>query len=119
MRILEFIFKMLWQFLQFEPGRFSELKDKAFKWQQEQDELGKTNPKWYHKWFKYDQEWWFQVLLCIVFLVMFKQIRAWLLEDPLAPGKDEDEDQDDWDDEDGHDDVRSKKSKISLTSFKF
>lgn len=119
MRIIEFIFKLLFQFIQFEPGRFSELKDKAFKWQADQDKIIQDDgakQKWFHKLFKYDSEWWFQILLCFVFLWAFKAVKAWLLEDPIH-GRDDDDDDDDDDDEDGEDDVRSNR-RVALGSFK-
>ena len=99
MRILEFIFKLLWQFINFEPGRFEELREKAYKWQNEQDKLGEENPKWYHKLLKYDQEWWFQVALAIFFLFAFKSVRQWLASDP-------NDDQEEEYDDDGEDEVR-------------
>jgi hypothetical protein len=120
MRIIEFIFKLLFQFITFEPGRFSELKDKAFAWQKVQDEQravsvqeGKKLP-WYQNIFKYDSEWWFQILLCFVFLFAFKEVRRWLMEDPLTARRDDDDD-----DDDGEDDVPKSKHKLALSSFKF
>lgn len=114
MKVLEFVFKLLYQFLSFEPGRFETLKDKAFKWQTEQESVPVEQQKWFHKLLKYDNEWWFQVGLAIFFLFAFKSIRSWLMETPNSG----DDDDDDFDD-DGDDDVRHMKTKkFSLPSFK-
>jgi hypothetical protein len=93
MNFIEFIFKLLFQFITFEPGRFAELKDKAANWRNKvfaeaNDPNGQQ--KWYHKIIKFDNEWWFQVALAAFFLVAFKGVRAWLLDIGNPSGDDED-----------------------------
>jgi hypothetical protein len=110
MKILEFIFKLLFQFIEFEDGRFAELKEKAYAWQNKVMAEAETNTKWYHKLLKYDNEWWFQLLLAISFLFAFKSVRAWLMDDPIKAGDDDDDD-----DEDGEDDIKPKK--VNLNTF--
>jgi hypothetical protein len=117
MNFLEYVFKLLWQFLSFEPGRFETLKEKAMKWRLEQEEIsGKAKTpeaekklKWFQKLIKYDNEWYVQIGLAIFFLFSVKTVRTWLLSD----GNDSDDD-DDYDDDDDDADADSRiKRKLS------
>lgn len=96
MKILEFIFKLLYQFIQFEPGRYEELKEKAFAWQNkvEKEADGEGEKKWFHKIIRYDKEWYFQLLLAILFLFAVKSVRSWLLSDGTDTEDDDDDDED-------------------------
>jgi hypothetical protein len=121
MNILEFIFKLLGSFINFEPGRLADLKDKGFAWRNKVfAEVGKdgVKPMWYHKFIRYDNEWWFQIGLAIVFLFAFKNVRSWLVGEPSGDDY-EDEDLDDYvGSSNGNDDVfadkmRAKKVDVS------
>ena len=113
MNFIEFIFKLLYQFINFEAGRFSELKDKAANWRiklMAEANNPDTKKKWYHKLVKYDEEWWFQMLLALLFLFAFKWVRAWLMSDPSQSDADDQG-------EDGEDDVYEQKKEAAKFSF--
>jgi hypothetical protein len=97
MKVLEYIFKLLLQFIQFEGGRYEELKRKAELWYE--TEQKKEGSKW-AKLINLNEQWYIQVLLAVFFVVSVKSIRNWILS---APKQDADEDEDDDDDDDDED----------------
>src|SRR5215207_1771855 len=102
MNFLEFIFKLLYQFITFEDGRFVELKDKAAAWRNKVEREAadpEVKVMWYHKLIKHDNEWYVQLALACFFLVAVKSVRTWLLTDNVGEF-DEDDDIDEDDEED-------------------
>jgi hypothetical protein len=100
MNFLEFIFKLLWQFITFEDGRWAELKEKAFAWRNKVEkeandpELLEENKLWYHKLIPHDNEWYVQLGLAVFFLFAVKTVRTWLLTDGSLDSDDDDDDDD-------------------------
>jgi hypothetical protein len=123
MNILEFIFKLLGAFINFEPGRLAELKDKGFAWRNKVfAEVGKDGikPMWYHKFIKYDNEWWFQIGLAITFLFAFKNMRAWLTDEPSGDDFDDlDDEEDDYGSSNGNDDVYASKMRAKKVDVSY
>lgn len=106
MKPLEFLFALLKQFINFEPGRLSELSEKAHAWWNIQ--VDKDNAA--SKFLKKGDEWYVQIILAIAFLFGVKYVSGWLTRND-SPNMLDDDDYDDYDDEEP---VHSGRGKFNL-----
>lgn len=106
MNPLEVLFALLRRFIDFKPGRVSELSDQASAWE-EKIKKGEDSPL--KKILIKCDEWYIQVALAILFLFGVKYIGQWLMNDSPADVIDDDEFEDD-------DDAPKAPRKFSLNS---
>ncbi len=78
MKYIEFIFELLKKFIKLEDGRYEELKDKAFKWQNEYTDKDNAISKVV----KTGDLWYVQILMCFVYLFAVKGISEWMVSTP-------------------------------------
>ena len=93
MNLIELLFKLLARFIDMEPGKMSELKDKAAQWQNDPNKA-----PWLQKLIQYQNLWYVQVALCFVFIFSVRSISRWMTADS-KPTEDDDNGEDDEEEE--------------------
>lgn len=89
MNPIEFLFKLIARFIDMEEGRITLLREQAAAWITKNRDHKVWGPV-----IKYGDEWYVQVLLCIVFVISVKAIGRWMVSSDNPQEDDEDTDED-------------------------